>query len=82
MVPLTAWTQQWFASWQRAEALGRAGLAWTALFWDVRQLRGACLPALSQTMDRQLRSEPFLRAVQYNVRALTTARLPFSNPFR
>jgi hypothetical protein len=82
MVPLAAWTQQWLASWQRAQDLGRAGLAWTALFWDVRQLRSVWLPALSQTMDRQLRSEPFLRVMRHNVRALNVARLPFSNPFR
>jgi hypothetical protein len=66
------------ALWQCALILGRANLEGFGLFWGLRSPGEDMLPALSEALDRQMRSPALLALVGPLVRMMSApARLGF-----
>ncbi len=68
--PFSAFTEQWFEAWQRANALCQQNAEGVALFWDPR-LRSAWFAHLSSMLDNYMRSPAFLELMQHSLRTVT-----------
>jgi hypothetical protein len=70
--------EPWLAMWQCSLIWGRANLEGFGLFWGLRSPGEDALPALSEALDRQLRSPALLGLVRPLVQMMSVpARLGF-----
>jgi hypothetical protein len=68
---LGSFAAPWIGFWQCAAILGRASLEGAALFWGLGGTGDQSLATLGQTMDRYMRTPPFLVLMQQSLKMLS-----------
>ena len=66
-----SYARRWLGIWQFAALLGRAGMEGVALFWDLEPPSAGSLAALSEAVERYMRSPAFLNTMKYSLKVMT-----------
>lgn len=65
-----SYARRWQGIWRFAALLGGASLEGAALFWDLAPPSGDSLAALSEAVERYMRSPAFLNIMKYSLKVM------------